>query len=212
MNVAIAGGHGQIAMELTRLLSARGDGVLGLIRKAEHADDVRAAGGEPVLCDLEGDDDLAAAIAGSDAVVFAAGAGPGSGAERKWTVDHGGAVKLIEACRRTGIERYVIVSSIGADPDAPGDDVFAVYLRAKGKADADLAASGLAYTIVRPGPLTDDPPTGAVTLGPDVPRAPITRADTAAVVAACLGSPASAGKTFVAVNGDTPIEQALTLL
>jgi uncharacterized protein YbjT (DUF2867 family) len=212
MKVAIAGGHGKIALLLTRLLSARGDVGLGLIRKAEHAEDVRAAGGEPVLCDLEGDDDVAAAIAGSDAVVFAAGAGPGSGTERKWTVDYGGAVKLVEACRLNRIERYVMVSSIGADPDTSGDDVFAVYLRAKGKADAELAASGLAYTIIRPGPLTDDPPTGHLTLGPDVPRAPITRADTAALVAACLGSPASAGKTFVAVNGDTPIEQALKVL
>jgi uncharacterized protein YbjT (DUF2867 family) len=212
MKVAIAGGHGQIALALSRLLAERGDAARGLIRNPEHADDVRAAGGEPVLCDLEGDADVAGAIAGCDAVVFAAGAGPGSGTERKWTVDYGGAVKLIEACRRSGIERYVIVSSIGADPDAPGDDGFAAYLRAKGKADAELAASGLAYTVVRPGPLTDDPPTGRVTLGPDVPRGPITRADTAALVAACLASPAASGKTFVAVNGDTPIEQALTLV
>jgi uncharacterized protein YbjT (DUF2867 family) len=210
--VAIAGGHGQIALALTRLLSTRGDVVLGLIRKPEHADDVRVAGAEPVLCDLEGDDDIAAAIAGSDAVVFAAGAGPGSGTERKWTVDYGGAVKLIEACSRGGVDRYVMVGSIGADPDAPGDDVFAAYLRAKGRADAELAASGLAYTIVRPGPLTDDPPTGRVTLGPDVPRGPITRRDTAALVAACLAAPASVGKTFVAVNGDTPIDEALKLL
>jgi len=212
MKVAIAGGHGQIALALTRRLAERGDAALGLIRDPGHADDVRAAGGEPVVCDLEAGDDVAAAIAGCDAVVFAAGAGPGSGAERKWTVDYGGAVKLIEACRRNDIERYVMVSSIGADPDAAGDDVFAAYLRAKGKADAELAASGLAYTIIRPGPLTDGPPTGRVTLGPDVPRAPITRADTAALVAACLASPATAGKTFVAVNGDTPIEQALTLV
>ena len=208
MKVAIAGGHGQIALLLTRLLSEQGDTALGLIRNSGHADDIRAAGGEPVLCDLEGDDDVAGAIAGSDAVVFAAGAGPGSGDERKWTVDYGGAVKLIEACRSAGIERYVIVSSIGADPDAAGDG-FGVYLRAKGKADAELAASGLAYTIVRPGPLTDDPPTGRVRLGPDVARAPITRADTAALVAACLHSSASVGQTFVAVNGEEPIEQAL---
>ena len=212
MKVAIAGGHGQIALLLARLLSERGDAVLGLIRNPGHAEDVRAAGAEPVVCDLEGDGDVAAAVAGSDAVVFAAGAGPGSGAERKWTVDYGGAVKLIEACKAGGIERYVMVSSIGADPDAGGDEVFAAYLRAKGRADADLAASGLAYTIVRPGPLTDDPPTGRVTLGRDVPRAPITRADAAAVVAACLVSPASVGRTFVAVNGDTPIEQAPALL
>src|SRR3954468_20899754 len=134
MRVAIAGGHGQIALVLTRLLSARGDTVLGLIRNSEHAQDVRAAGGEPVLCNLEGDDDVGAAIAGSDAVVFAAGAGPGSGPERKWTVDYGGAVRLIEACRREGIERYVIVSSIGADPDAAGGGRVSRYPRAPRRA------------------------------------------------------------------------------
>jgi nucleoside-diphosphate-sugar epimerase len=210
MKVAIAGGHGKIALVHTRLLSARDDVVLGLIRHADQGDDVRAAGGEPVLCDLEAGDDLE--ISGCDAVVFAAGAGPGSGAERKWSVDYGGAVKLIEACKAGGVERYVMVSSIGADPERPGDDVFSVYLRAKGRADAELAASGLAYTIVRPGALTDDPPTGLVSLGTDLPRGEITRADTAAVLAGCLGWPASAGKTFVAVNGETPIEQALTLI
>src|SRR3954465_10196517 len=147
MRVAIAGGHGQIALVLTRLLSARGDTVLGLIRNSEHAQDVRAAGGEPVLCNLEGDDDVGAAIAGSDAVVFAAGAGPGSGPERKWTVDYGGAVKLIGAAGANGIDRYVMLSSRGADPDAARSDTFGVYLRAKGRADAELRASGLAYTI-----------------------------------------------------------------
>src|ERR1700755_143037 len=176
MKVAIAGGHGKIALALTRLLSARGDTVLALVRKPEQFVDVREAGGEPVLFDLEDDPDaaLAAAVAGCDAVVFAAGAGPGSSAERKWTVDYEGAVKL----SRAGVARYVLVSSIGADPEAPGDGVFSVYLRAKGKADADVAASGADYTIIRPGPLTDDPPTGRVALGGDeVGRAAIPRAD-----------------------------------
>ena len=164
MLVAIAGGHGKVALRLARVLRERGDDVRSLIRRPEHADDVREAGGEPVLCDLEavGEDEVAAAIEGADAVVFAAGAGPGSGPERKETVDYGGAVKLIDAAKRAGISRYVIVSSVGADPNASGDDTFAVYLRAKGKADAALAASGLDYTIVRPGRLTDDPGTGRI--------------------------------------------------
>ena len=159
MLVAIAGGHGNIALRLTSLLHARGDQVRSLIRKPEHEDDVRAAGGDPVICDLESasDDEASAAVRGADAVVFAAGAGPGSGPERKWTMDYGGAVKLIAAAKAEGISRYVIISSMGADPDAPGDDTFSVYLRAKGQADADLRASGLDYTIVRPGHLTDDP-------------------------------------------------------
>ena len=132
-------------MLLHRMLSERGDEPLALIRNPEQEDEVRAAGAEPVVCDLEAADpgEVAAAISGADAVVFAAGGGPGSGAERKWTVDHGGAVKLIKACRQSGIGRYLMVSSIGADADADGDDTFQVYLRAKGKADEELAGSGL---------------------------------------------------------------------
>ncbi len=210
MKVAIAGGHGQIALRLTRLLAGRGDEVRGLIRRAGHADEIRAAGGEPVLCDIEHEpvQAVARAVAGSDAVVFAAGAGPGSGAERKWTVDYAGALKLMAS----GIERYVMVSTVGADPDAPGDDVFAAYLRAKGRADAELMASGLAYTIVRPGPLTDESGTGLVELGEGAERRAITRDDTAAVLAAALHEPRLAGRTFVAVGGATPLVEALAPL
>jgi uncharacterized protein YbjT (DUF2867 family) len=210
MRVAIAGGHGKIALLLTQLLAGRGDKVRGLIRRAEHGQDVRAAGGEPVLCDIEREpvQAVAAAAAGCDAVVFAAGAGPGSGAERKWTVDYAAAVKLMAA----GVERYVMVSSIGADPDAPGDDVFAAYLRAKGRADAELQASGLAYTIIRPGPLTDGSGTGLVALAEGLDRREITRADTAAVVAGALAEPRLAGVTFVATGGEAPVGEALAAL
>jgi nucleoside-diphosphate-sugar epimerase len=214
MIVAIAGGHGQIALRLAQRLRDGGDEARSLIRNPDHAGDVEAAGGTPVVCDLEsaGDDDVAQAIAGADAVVFAAGAGPGSGPERKWTMDYGGAVKLIAAARANGIDRYVIVSAIRADPDAPGDDTFAVYLRAKGKADADLAASGLAYTIVRPGGLTDDPGTGRVSAAERVERGDISRDDVAAVLDATLHDPALAGVAFDVVGGDTPVDEALAAL
>ena len=145
MRVVIAGGHGQIALQLVRLLAQRGDEAVGLIRNPDHADDIRDAGGEPLVCDLEAADEI---TLDADAVVFAAGAGSGSGAERKWTMDYGGAAKLM----RAGVRRYVIVSAMGAaDPPAEGGDVFGEYLRAKAKADQELAASGLDYTIVRPG-------------------------------------------------------------
>jgi uncharacterized protein YbjT (DUF2867 family) len=211
MIVAIAGGHGKIALRLARVLSGRGDEVRSLIRRAEHGDDVRAAGGEPVVCDLEaaGEDEVGEAVRGADAVVFAAGAGPGSGPERKWTMDHGGAVKLIAAAEATGIRRYAIVSSMGADPDAPGDDTFAIYLRAKGQADADLAVSGLDYTIVRPGHLTDDPGTGRVRLAAHVPRGSVPRDDVAAVLAAALDEPGTVGLTLELVSGDVPVEEAV---
>jgi len=214
MRVAIAGGHGRIGMLLTRQLADRGDEVLGMIRNPGHADDVRAAGGEPVVCDLEADDaDVAAVVEGCDAVVFAAGAGPGSGAERKRTMDLGGAVKLIDAAKATGVERYLMVSSIGADnPPAEGADVFGEYLRAKAEADSRLASSGLQHTIVRPGPLNNEPGAGRVTLGENVERAEISREDVAAVLAASLREPRTIGVAFTVVGGDTPIEEALAAL
>ncbi|HEX2361773.1 MAG TPA: SDR family oxidoreductase [Jiangellaceae bacterium] len=211
MRVAIAGGHGQIALRLAKVLSQRGDEAVALIRNPDHADDVRQAGAEPVVVDLEQatEDDVAQAIAGSDAVVFAAGAGPGSGPERKETMDYGGAVKLIAAAKQAGVGRYVIVSSMGANPDAPGDDTFSVYLRAKGRADDAVRASGLDATVVRPGGLTNHAGTGRVNLGESVPRGQVTRDDVAAVLAAVLDTPSTIGRTVDLVGGDTPVAEAV---
>lgn len=210
MEVAIAGGHGKIALLLGKLLVERGDIVWGLIRNPAHRDDLHAIGVEPVICDLEGGDDVAAGVRGAEAVVFAAGAGPGSGAERKQTMDLGGAVKLIEAAKQEGIRRYLMVSSIGAgNPPAAGGDAFGEYLRAKAAADDALAASGLEYTIVRPGPLTDDPPRGLVRVGQDLERVEISRADVAAVLAACLEQRHTIDRTFEVVGGDIAIDAAL---
>ena len=213
MEVAIAGAHGKIGLLLGSLLAERGETVIGLIRNPAQEDDLHAAGVEPVLCDLEGDDDVAAAVAGVDAVVFAAGAGPGSGAERKRTMDLEGAVKLIEAAKAEGISRYVIVSSMGAgDPPAEGGDVFGEYLRAKAGADRALQASGLDYTIVRPGALTDEPGSGLVEVGESLDRGEVPRADVAAVIAAALVSPNAIGKTFELMSGETPVEDAIAAL
>ena len=210
MRIVIAGGHGQIALRLERLLAERGDEVAGLIRNPDHAEDLRAAGAEPVLCDLEhaGPEEVAAAVEGAGAVVFAAGAGPGSGEARKETMDLGGAVRLIDAAKATGVTRYVMISAMGADPDAEGEG-FAAYLRAKGTADAALIGSGLAYTIVRPGGLTNDPATGRVTLAESVERGSIARDDVAAVLDAVLARKDTAGLTFEVVAGDEPVEQAV---
>lgn len=214
MVVAIAGGHGKIALLLERQLADRGHEALALVRNPDHAAGVEAAGARAVVCDLESAtaDELARAIDGAGAVVFAAGAGPGSGAERKETMDYGGAVLLIGAAKLAGIRRYVMVSAMAADPDHPGDEVFDVYLRAKGRADAELAASGLEFTIVRPGRLTDDPGTGRVRIDESVPRGAIPREDVAALIAASLEEPTTAGQTFEAVSGDEPIAAALRAL
>jgi cytosine deaminase len=211
MRVAIGGGHGQIALRLAKVLSQRGDEAVALIRNPDHADDVRQARAEPVLVDLEhaDEDEVAQAIAGCDAVVFAAGAGPGSGAERKDTMDYGGAVKLIAAAKQARVDRYVIVSSMGANPEIRGDDTFSVYLRAKGRADDAVLASGLDATVVRPGGLTNNAGTGRVRLGESVPRGQVPRDDVAAVLAAVLDSPNTIGRTVDLIGGDTPIAEAV---
>jgi len=211
LDIAIAGGHGQIALRLGKLLAARGDRVRGLIRNPDHADDLKAAGVEPVLCDLESAtaEEVAQALTGSIAVVFAAGAGPGSGEARKGTMDRGGAVVLIEAAKLANIDRYVIVSSRGADANAQGDG-FAAYLRAKGQADEALRASGLDWTIVRPGALTNEPGSGRVSTASGDGEIP--RDDVAATLAAVLDDPGTIGKTFLLISGETPIADALAAL
>jgi uncharacterized protein YbjT (DUF2867 family) len=211
MRVAIAGGHGQIALRLAKVLSQRGDEAVALIRNPDHADDVKQAGAKPALVDLEhaGEDDVAQAIAGCDAVVFAAGAGPGSGPERKETMDYGGAVKLIAAAKQAGIDRYLIVSSMGANAETRGDDTFSVYLRAKGRADDAVRESGLDATVVRPGGLTNDAGTGLVKLGKWVPRGQVTRDDVAAVLAAVLDSPNTIGRTVDLIGGEIPVAEAV---
>jgi cytosine deaminase len=211
MRVAIAGGHGQIALRLAKVLSRRGDEAVALIRNPDHANEVRQAGAEPAVVDLEqaSEEDVAQAITGSDAVVFAAGAGPGSGPARKETMDYGGAVKLIAAAKQARVGRYVIVSSMGADPNTPGDDTFSVYLRAKGKADDAVRGSGLDATVVRPGGLTNDVGTGRVNLGGSLSRGRVPRDDVAAVLVAVLNSPNTIGKTVDLISGDTPVAEAV---
>jgi uncharacterized protein YbjT (DUF2867 family) len=214
LDVVIAGGHGQIALRLARLLAERGERVRALIRNPDHEADVAATGAEPVLFDLEerSSSELADVVAGADAAVFAAGAGPGSGAERKRTVDLGAAVKLIEAARASGVRRYVIVSSIGADDPAGGAEAMRPYLEAKAEADAAVAQSGLDWTIVRPGALTNEPGTARVAVGERLARAEVTRDDVAAVLVGVLDDPGTVGRTFVVVNGETPILDALRRL
>ncbi len=214
MEVAIAGGHGKIALLLGKRLSDEGNTVFGLIRDPGQEDDLRAVGVEPVLCDLEGDDDVAAAVSGADAVVFAAGAGPGSGAERKRSMDLGGAVRLIEAAQAEGIERYLMVSAMGAgSPPPEGEgEVFGEYLRAKAAADRAVEESGLRYTVVRPGGLTDDPGTGKVQVGEGLERGQVPRADVAAVLHACLEVPSTINRTFDLVSGGNSIDEALSSL
>lgn len=211
MDVVVVGGHGKIGLRLLRLLAERGDRARGLVRNPDHAADLEAVGAEPVLCDLEDEHaDVAGAVAGANALVFSAGAGPGSGPERKKTVDLGGALKSVEAARANGIERFVIVSSIGAHDPSSRSGPMRPYLEAKAAADEALVASGLEYTVVRPGRLTDDPGTGRVQVATDVgQRGEIPRDDVAATLLGTLDEPATIGKTFELFSGDDEIAEAL---
>jgi uncharacterized protein YbjT (DUF2867 family) len=217
MRVVIAGGHGKIAQRFARLLVARDDLPVGLVRNPDHVDDIRSLDAEPVLCDLEtaGLAEVAGHLAGADAVVFAAGAGPGSGAARKDTVDRAAATLLADAAERAGVRRYLQVSAMGLDraeqPDM--DPVFAAYLRAKRAAEDDLRRrDGLEWTILRPGRLTDDVGTGRVLLGPSVPYGSVPRDDVAGVLVALLDAPRSAGRTLELISGEIPIDEAVAHL
>jgi uncharacterized protein YbjT (DUF2867 family) len=208
MDVVVAGGHGQIGLRLLRLLARGGHSARGLVRNPDHVPDIAEVGAEAVVCDMEALEDLSGCCTGADAVVFAAGAGPGSGPERKRTVDLGAAVKLMDA----GVRRYVMVSAISAGRPGEWSEPMRPYYEAKAEADRRLEESGLDYTIVRPGSLTDDPGTGRVTVGTGLAYGDVPRDDVAAVLLAVLVTPASIGKTFELVSGDTPVEDAVASL
>lgn len=211
--VAIVGAHGKVAQQLMRVLYDRGDDFVGIVRNHEHADDVYRLGGLGVLVDIESAsvEQLASAFDGCDAVVFSAGAGAGSSIERKRTVDYGGSVKSIDAAKLAGIRRFVQVSAWGADTPVAEDaePVWRAYIEAKRDADAALRRSDLDWTILRPGGLTFDDGTGLITLGDSTPRSSIPREDVATLIAVCIDEPASIGRTWEVISGETPIEEAV---
>ncbi len=211
MRIVIAGGHGQIARQLGRLVAATGHQPVGMIRKPEQVPDLQEDGVEPALIDLEHTDvaEMTEIVKGADAVVFAAGGGADGNAERKETVDKGAAIMLADAAEAAGVRRYVMLSAMGtegADPDS--EDVMQVYLRAKQAADDDVRGRDLDWTVVRPGMLTDDVPTGRVQVG-QLERGSVTRGDVAHVLACVLESGHAIGKTFDVLGGDLPVEEAV---
>lgn len=212
MDVLVAGGHGKVALRLLELLARDGHRARGLIRDPGQASDLERVGAEAVVGDLERAD-IAPLVAGADAVVFAAGAGPGSGAERKRTVDLGGAVALIEAAKANGVRRYVIVSSMGAGDPGSASEAMRPYQEAKAEADAALEASGLDYTIVRPGGLTDDQGRGSIDAAPSLGRSgQVSRDDVASTLLVTLQADNTIGKTFEVLEGDKPVEEAVRAL
>ncbi|GAA4765663.1 NAD(P)H-binding protein [Microbacterium gilvum] len=209
--ILIVGGHGKVALLLAPLLAARGDEVTSVIRDPAQAADVDASGAVPLVLDVEHADvdALAEALRGQDAVVWSAGAGGGD-ARRTTAVDRDAAIRTMDAAARAGVDRYVMVSYLGAGPDhgVPADSSFHAYAEAKSAADAHLRETGLACTILQPGPLTLEAPTGLIeTADPGEGR--VSRADVAAVAAAVLADPRTSRRTIAFGSGSTPIADAL---
>jgi len=208
--VIVIGGHGKVALHLARTLTERGDEVDSVFRNPDHSDEVAATGANPVVADIERLDTnaLAELLAGHDAVVFSAGAGGGNPA-RTYAVDRDAAIRVIDAAAQAGVRRFVMVSYFGAGPDhgVPQDDPFFAYAEAKAAADAHLRASELDWTVLGPGRLTLDPPTGRI--GIWEAKGQVARADVASVVAAALADDSTIGRTIDFNNGDVAIADAL---
>jgi uncharacterized protein YbjT (DUF2867 family) len=216
MRVVIAGGHGKIALYLERFLATRGDEPVGLIRNPAQQADLLDIGAVPVVLDLESAsvEEVAKVLAGADALVFAAGAGPGSGVSRKDSVDRAAAVLFAQAAELAGVRRLIQVSSMGLDrsEDPAVDEVFRIYLKAKAAAEDDLRERDLDWTVLRPGRLVDDPGTGLVSLGMPVPSGKVSREDVAAVLVGLLDDDDTIGLTLELTRGPTPIEIAIAQL
>lgn len=209
--IVIIGGHGKVALHMARLLADRGDEAVSVIRNADQSGDIEQAGGAPLVLDVEKADldEMTEAFAGADAVVWSAGAGGGS-AERTYAVDRDAAQRAIDAATKAGVRRFVMVSWIGSTPDhgVDPDDSFFAYADAKLAADDHLRASDLDWTILGPGTLTLDPPTGRITTAPQG-KGEVSRADVAAVAAAALVQPATIGRFIRFGAGETLIAEAI---
>ncbi|CAM3140365.1 NAD-dependent dehydratase [Mycobacterium intermedium] len=209
-HIIVIGGHGKVALHLGRILTERGDKVSSVFRNPDHADDVAATGATPVVADIErlDTDALADLLAGHDAVVFSAGAGGGNPA-RTYAVDRDAAIRVIDAAAQAGVKRFVMVSYFGAGPNhgVPESDSFFAYAEAKAAADAHLRASDLDWTVLGPGRLTLEPPTGHIEVGKA--KGQVSRADVALVIAAALQDDSTIRRTIDFNNGDVPIVDAL---
>jgi len=209
-HIVVIGGHGKVALQLARILTERGDEVSSVFRNPDHSADVAATGAQPVVADIErlDTDALAGLLTGHDAVVFSAGAGGGNPA-RTYSVDRDAAIRVIDAAAQAGVRRFVMVSYFGAGPDhgvSQGDSFFP-YAEAKAAADAHLRVSDLDWTVLGPGHLTLDAPTGRIAIGEA--KGAVSRADVALVVAAALQDDSTIGRTIEFNNGGVPIAEAL---
>ena len=213
--IAVIGGHGKVALHLTRILAEQGHQVSSFFRNPAHIDDVAATGAEPVVADVEklSSEEIAELLTGHHGVVWSAGAGGGD-PERTYAVDRDAAIRSMDAAGQAGAKRFVMVSYFGAGPDhgVPEGEGFFHYAEAKAAADAYLRDTALDWTILGPSGLTDEPGTGRIETGEGVTGGTVPREDVARVAAAVLGEPTTAGRTIEFNGGDTPIDEVVSPL
>ncbi|MDQ3394823.1 MAG: SDR family oxidoreductase [Bacteroidota bacterium] len=210
MNVLVAGANGNTGRQIVGLLIEDNHTVRAMIRDAEQASEFEKLGAEPVIADLE--QDVNFTVLGCDAVIFAAGSGPDTGSEKTKAVDRDGAIKLIEACEKNAVNRFIMLSSVGADNPDNGDDKLKVYLEAKADADKRLQKSHLNYTIIRPVKLNDEAEAGKIDAKKklDDHSGEISRTDVASVIVEALDNENTYRKSIEITKGQTPIGGALS--
>ncbi|WDH82524.1 SDR family oxidoreductase [Paenibacillus urinalis] len=211
MNVLVIGANGQIGRHLVSQLKENpGHTVRAMVRKQEQLEALDKSGIEAVLADLEGTvEELAEAMKGNDAVVFTAGSGGSTGADKTLLIDLDGAVKTMEAAEKAGISRYIMVSAIYAEDRTKWPDAIKPYYVAKHYADKWLENSSLNYTIIRPGGLKNEPGNGKVSLNPEAGESSIPREDVAAVIVAALDADNTCRKAFPLVSGRESINEVI---
>ncbi len=208
MNVLVAGAHGKIGMQIVTLLLENDHHVTAMVKEQDQIEEMEKLGAKPVLANLE--TDVAFATEGVNAIIFAAGSGPNTGPDKTITVDQDGAIKLIEACEKNAVERFVMLSAMGVDNPDEGPEKIQHYLKAKLKADERLKKSNLNYTIIRPGRLTNDEETGTIEASEHLTGAgEISRADVALILVEALNNENTYRKTIDVLNGDKQIAEAL---
>ena len=212
--IAIIGGHGKVARRLSRLLTEQGHQVTSLFRKPDQTGEVRQTGATPRVLDVKesSTEEIARQIEGHDAVVWSAGAGGGNPA-RTYAVDRDAAIRSMDAASQAGVDRYVMVSYLGASLQhgVSEDDPFFAYAEAKAAADDYLRKTELDWTILGPGRLTLEEPSGRITVDPDVEEAgrDTSRGNVALVAVAVLSEPQTIGTTIDFVDGEMLIEEAI---
>lgn len=212
MKILVAGSHGKVGHHLVQILNEKGHEVRAMIRDSSQAEEMRKIGAEPVVADLEKDKFFP--LEGINAVFFVAGSGAGTGDDKTEAVDKKGAIKLIEDAYKHRVQRFIMLSSVGADDPRKGPDELKTYLEAKHEADKELKYSGILYTILRANKLSDEKGTGKIEAREKLEsyEGSVPREDVARAMAACLDIRHTENKVFEVSSGKTPIEEALVNL